>query len=205
MKKKSLRKIGKKAACIALCILLGSVLTGCTIGGGEPYVMTVDGTQIIPGTTTVQNLADVGYELSDFTGQTWVTGEDGNKYLAYVYVYDLTADAEAMTVYSSIVLLKDGEEIAMLSIVNDKQSEIPIAECKIESVTVHNDDLGYETASVEGVAFTDMSAETLKEALGKPDTDTDSKTEWERGDYSLTIEYEDGQVKRVNSSYPGVY
>lgn len=205
MKKKSLGKIGKKAACIALCILLGSMATGCTIGGGEPYVMTVDGTQIIPGTTTVQDLADAGYELSDFTGQTWVTDEDGNKYLAYAYVYDLTAGAEAMTVYPSIVLLKDGEEVGMLSIVNEKQTEIPIAECKIESVTVHNDDLGYETASVEGVAFADMSAETLTEALGKPNTDTGSKTKWERGDYSLTIEYEDDQVIRIDSSYPGVY
>lgn len=205
MKKTSFGKIGSQVACIAGCLLLVGMLTGCTIGGGEPYVMTVDGTQITPGTTTVQELADAGYELSDFTGQTWVSDENGNKYLAYAYVYDLTADAEAMTVYPSIVLLKDGEEIAMLSIVNDKQSDIPVAECKIESVTVHDDDLGYETASVEGVAFADMSAETLTEALGKPKTDTDSKTKWERGDYSLTIEYEDGQVIRIDSSYPGVY
>lgn len=205
MKKFNIGQLGRKAACIAGNLLLVGMLTGCTIGGGEPYIMTVDGMQIIPGTTTVQELANAGYDLSDFTGKVWVTDEDGSQHWEYGYVYDLTADAEAMTVYPAIILVKDGEQIGTLSIVNDKQSEIPIAECKIEGVTVHDDDLGHETASVEGVAFADMSAETLTEALGKPDTDTDSKTEWERGDYSLTIEYEDGQVIRVDSSYPGVY
>lgn len=205
MKKRSFGKIESKAVCIAGCLLLIGMLTGCTIGGGEPYVMTVDGMQITPGTTTVQELADAGYDLSDFTGKVLVTDEDGSQHWVYGYVYDLTADAEAMTVYPAIILVKDGEQIGTLSIVNDKQSEIPIAECKIEGVIVHDDDLGHETASVEGVAFADMSAETLKEALGKPDTDTDSKTEWERGDYSFTIEYEGGQVVRIDSSYPGVY
>lgn len=137
-----MRKVNVKkcTACIALCVLLGSMLAGCTIGGGEPYVMTVDGTQITPGTTTVQELANAGYDLSDFTGKVLVTDEDGSQHWEYGYVYDLTADAEAMT-----------------------------------------------------------------EALGKPKTDTESKTEWERGDYSLVIEYEDGHVSRIETDYPGVF
>lgn len=202
-----MRKVNVKkcTACIALCVLLGSMLAGCTIGGGEPYVMTVDGTQITPGTTTVQELANAGYDLSDFTGKVLVTDEDGSQHWEYGYVYDLTADAEAMTVYPSIILVKDGVQIGMLSIVNDKQSEIPIAECKVVSVSVYDDDLNHETASVEGVSFDDMSADTLTEALGKPKTDTESKTEWERGDYSLVIEYEDGHVSRIETDYPGVF
>ena len=198
-------KIGKIAACTALCILLGSMLAGCGAGNNEPYAVTVDGMEIIPGTTTVQELADSGYELTDFSGRQMVRDEEGYANFVYAYVYDLTAGAEAMTVYSSVILLKDGEEIAGLSIVNDKQSEIPIAECKVVTVTVDNGDLGYEQASVGGLIFSDLSAETLTEALGKPNTDTDSKTEWRRGDYTLQIDYEDGQVKSIRSSYPGIY
>lgn len=69
-----------------------------------------------------------------------MTDEDGSQHWEYGYVYDLTADAEALT-----------------------------------------------------------------EALGKPKTDTESKTEWERGDYSLVIEYEDGHVSRIETDYPGVF
>lgn len=197
--------IGKRAAGIVLSILLGSMLTGCGGGSNEPYAVTVDGTQLVPGTTTVQQIADWGYEMSDVTGREWVMDEDGNGGFAYVYVYDLTSAAEAMTVYPGIALLKEGEKIASLSIVNDSQSEIPLSECKLVTVTVNDDDLDAEKVSIESVSFADLSAEALTETLGKPNTDTGSKTEWRRGDYTLQIDYEDGQVSGIRSSYPGIY
>lgn len=205
MKRKSFGKIGKKAAYIALCILLGSMLTGCGGGSNEPYVVTVDGTQIIPGTTTVQELENAGYEFSDVSGREWVVDEEGNSGMAYVYVYDLTSETEAMTVYPGLAVLKEGEKIASLSIVNDTQSEISISECKVVTVSVNNDDLEHEKASIEGVSFSDLSAEALTETLGKPSNDTESKTEWRRGDYTLQVDYEGGQVKSIRSSYPGIY
>lgn len=204
MQTKSIRKGGITAVWIAWCFLLTGILSGCA-GGGKPYVVTLDGVEILPGETTVQELSDFGFELSDFSGRQMVRDEEGNTIFVYANVYDLTSEAEAMTVYPGIDLLKEGEKIASLSIANDTKSGISLLKCKIVTVTVDIDCYDYEKAVVEGVSFTNLSVETLTEALSKPKNETDSKTEWRRGDYTLTVEYEGGEVSRLRSSYPGIY
>ena len=49
------------------------------IGGGKPYVIIMNGVEITPGKTTVQDLADAGYELTDMSGKVMLNerGEDG--------------------------------------------------------------------------------------------------------------------------------
>lgn len=213
MKKKNFGKIGKKAACIALCILLGSMMVGCGTDdsssdvddSGEPYAVKLDGVEIKPGQMKVQALADLGFEFSDLSGRELVIDENGNSTMVYANVYDLAYEAEAMTLYSSVDLLKDGERVASLSIVNDTESEVPLSDCTIVTVNVYTNDLDYEKVTIEGVAFSDLSADSLKDALGEPKTNTESKTEWKRGDYGLQVEYENGKVSAIRSNYTGMY
>lgn len=213
MKNWGIGKIRKKAAYLAAALLLVSIFSGCgsdesssdVDDKGEPYAVKLDDVEIKPGQMTVQELADLGFEFSDSSGRELVMDENGNSSMVYAYVYDLTYEAEAMTIYSTVVLLKDGERVASLSVVNDTESEIPLSDCKIVTVNVYTNDLDYEKVSIEGVAFSDLSADSLKDKLGEPQTDTDSKTEWRRGDYTLQLNYEDGQVESIRSSYPGIY
>lgn len=213
MKRQNICKIGKKAAYLATVLLLVGMLAGCGADdngsdvddSGEPYVVTLDGVEINPGQMTVQALADLGYEFSDSSGRELVIDENGGSTMVYANVYDLTYEAEAMTLYSLVDLLKDGEKVAGLSIVNDTESEIPLSDCMIVTVNVYTNDTDYEKVSIEGVAFSDLSADSLKGALGEPQTDTESKTEWKRGDYSLQVEYENGKVSNIRSNYTGMY
>lgn len=213
MKRQNICKIGKKAAYLATVLLLVGMLAGCGADdngsdvedSGEPYVVTLDGVKIKPGQMTVQELADLGYEFSDSSGRELVIDENGGSTMVYANVYDLTYEAEAMTLYSLVDLLKDGEKVAGLSIVNDTESEIPLSDCTIVTVNVYTNDTDYEKVSIEGVAFSDLSADSLKGALGEPQTDTESKTEWKRGDYSLQVEYENGKVSNIRSNYTGMY
>lgn len=213
MKKKSFAKIGKKAACIAASLLVFGMLVGCGADdsgsdvddSGEPYAVKLDGAEIKPGQMTVQALADLGYEFSDSSGRELVIDENGGSAMVYANVYDLTYEAEAMTLYSSVDLLKDGERVASLSIVNDTESEIPLSDCTIVTVNVYTKDTDYEKVSIEGVPFSDLSADSLKDALGEPKTNTESKTEWKRGDYGLQVEYENGKVSAIRSNYTGMY
>lgn len=213
MKRQNICKIGKKAAYLATVLLLVGMLAGCGADdngsdvedSGEPYVVTLDGVKIKPGQMTVQELADLGYEFSDSSGRELVIDENGGSTMVYANVYDLTYETEAMTLYSLVDLLKDGEKVAGLSIVNDTESEIPLSDCMIVTVNVYTNDTDYEKVSIEGVAFSDLSADSLKGALGEPQTDTESKTEWKRGDYSLQVEYENGKVSNIRSNYTGMY
>lgn len=213
MKRQNICKIGKKAAYLATVLLLVGMLAGCGADdngsvvedSGGPYVVTLDGVKIKPGQMTVQALADLGYEFSDSSGRELVIDENGGSTMVYANVYDLTYEAEAMTLYSLVDLLKDGEKVAGLSIVNDTESEIPLSDCTIVTVNVYTNDTDYEKVSIEGVAFSDLSADSLKGALGEPQTDTESKTEWKRGDYSLQVEYENGKVSNIRSNYTGMY
>lgn len=204
MQTRNSRRVKLKAVYIALCLLLSGLLSGCA-GSGKPYVVALNGVEILPGETTVQELSDLGFELSDLSGRQMVRDEEGNTTFVYANVYDLTSEAEAMTVYPGIDLLKEGEKIASLSIANDTKSNISLLKCKIVTVTVYADCYDCEKVEVEGVAFPSLSAETLAEALSKPKTDTDSKTEWRRGDYTLEVEYKGGEVSSLRSSYPGIY
>lgn len=213
MKRQNICKIGKKAAYLATVLLLVGMLAGCGADdngsdvddSGEPYVVTLDGVEVKPGQMTVQALADLGYEFSDSSGRELVIDENGGSTMVYANVYDLTYEAEAMTIYSLVDLLKDGEKVAGLSIVNDTESEIPLSDCTIVTVNVYTNDTDYEKVSIEGVAFSDLSADSLKGALGEPQTDTENKTEWKRGDYSLQVEYENGKVSNIRSDYTGMY
>lgn len=183
-------------------LILGIVLFGLTAcGPAEPYTMVLgSGAEVIPGTTTVQDMADEGYEFKNTFGIPKLT-EDGEMSTSYdTKAYDITEEVEGNTIYLGTALVKDGKKAADVSIVNRSASEKPLAECIICDIEVGTEDEGAENVVINGMAFGGISKDSLTEALGKPDIayKTGDYCKWEKGKYNIDIYLnEDGSTDRV--------
>lgn len=210
MQTKNTGKGGIRTVCIAWCVLLAGMLSGC--GGkteekieepAEPFIITLDGNEVAVG-CTMQDLANKGYEFSDQSGKQFVTSESGSMEYVYVAVADLSAEAEANTVYVTIDMLKDMERVASISATNSQENDIPFAECIVDSVAVYSSDEHIDTVAVEGIPFEQLTAEALTEIYGEPKVSTDKSQKWTRGDYYFELGYQDGELWYIRSSYTGV-
>lgn len=192
---------------VAVCLALYKFLPNIEIGGGKPYVIVMDGLEITPGTTTVQDLADAGYELTDMTGKVMLNerGENGEIVYRYRNVYDLTSEAEARTLYSMLILVKDEEQAAGVSIINNGTSAIPLSQCIISDIYIYSDYIDADKVTVEGTPLPQLTEEMLTELFGKQDRNYDNTIGWNKGKYyfDLGVE-EDGTVKYISTSktYP---
>ena len=173
------------------------------IGGGKPYVIVMDGLEIIPGETTVQDLANAGYELTDMTGKVMLNerGEDGEIIYRYRNVYDLTSEADARSMYSSLILVKDEEQAALISIINSETSAVPLTQCIISNITIYNDYIDADKVTVEGTSLPQLTEGMLTELYGKPDRNYDNSLTWDKGNYYLSLKIEeDGTVKSLSTN-----
>ena len=173
------------------------------IGGGKPYVIVMDGLEIIPGKTTVQDLANAGYELTDMTGKVMLNerGEDGEIIYRYRNVYDLTSEADARSMYSSLILVKDEEQAALISIINSETNAVPLTQCIISNITIYNDYIDADKVTVEGTSLPQLTEGMLTELYGKPDRNYDNSLTWDKGNYYLSLKIEeDGTVKSLSTN-----
>ena len=188
---------------VIICFALSKVLPDIEIGGGKPYVIVMDGLEITPGTTTVQDLANAGYELTDMTGKVMLNerGEDGEIQYRYRNVYDLTSEADARSMYSMLILVKDEEQAASLSIVNNETSAVPLTQCIVSNITIYSDCIDADKVTVEGTSFPQLTEGMLTELYGKPDKNYDNSLTWDKGNYyfSLKVE-EDGTVRSISTN-----
>ena len=191
-------------------LLLGMAvmcLAGCSSSSkspAEPYVVKIGDMEVKTGETTLQELADAGYEISDSNGREMMYDDEGNLEMLYTQVYDLTSETEARTVYSAIAVVKDLQQVAIISICNDAEENAPLSECKVTTVTIYSNYWEMEKASFEGVSMENMSSDALTEVLGEPTrvSESQDKYTWERGLYTLELNYqEDGSVDNVRSSF----
>ncbi|MBD5393552.1 MAG: hypothetical protein HDR71_04630 [Lachnospiraceae bacterium] len=187
-------------------LMLGMAMIGLTAcGSAEPYKLVLgSGVEVTPGTTTVQEMADAGYEFKNAIGMPGLT-EDGNVETSFnTKAYDIDMEVEGNTIYLGTALVKDGKKIANVSIVNRSLSEKPLAECIICDIEVGTDFEGAMDAVINGMAFGDISKDSLTEALGKPDIayKTGDYCKWEKGKYSIDIYMnDDGSTDRVGVGY----
>ena len=196
----------RKAGTLFLTVsMLMVYLTACgSSDHGTPHVMMLGDIEIKPGETTIQELADAGYEFSDNSSVEMVPEDEGFGYTwVYTQVYDLNAKAEARTLYSSVVVLKDGEVAALISIYNEGEKEITLAQCKISYITVYITYFEADKVAVEGITWDKLSAEALTEVLGEVTRSTDDKVYvWENGWYSLILRYqEDGTIESIETNF----
>ena len=174
------------------------------IGGGKPYVIVMDGLEVTPGKTTVQDLANAGYDLTDTGSKIMMNERDENGDIVYRYrdVYDLTSEVESHTLYSSLVLVKGEEQAASIAIVNNGASNIPLSQCIVSDIAIYSDYVDADKVTVEGTPFAQLSVEKITELFGKYERKfNDATTIWEKGNYSLYLEIkDDGTVRRVSSN-----
>lgn len=186
---------------------LANLMNGKVSAFQEPYLVMLGNVEVRPGRTSIQDLADEGYGFSDIGGRKAVqNGED----ISFVYseLYDLSAKADGNTVYTSIILVKDGQCAALVSAVNRKSTEVPLAECKVGSVCICGDYYEAELTSLEGVAFDELNVEALTEVLGEPESESESgdSYKWKRGGCYLVVEYkEDGTLDNFRSECSKFY
>ena len=179
------------------------LLPNIEIGGGKPYVIVMDGLEIIPGKTTVQDLANAGYELTDMTGRVMMNERDENGEIVYRYrnVYDLTSEADARSMYSMLILVKDEEQAAGITIINNSTSAVPLSQCIVSNLYIYNDYIDADKVTVEGTSFPQLTEEMLTELYGKPDRNYDDSVTWDKGNYYLSLKIEeDGTVRSLSTN-----
>lgn len=177
------------------------------IGGGKPYVIVMDGVEITPGKTTVQDLADAGYELTDMSGKVMLNERDENREIVYRYrnVYDLTSEADARTLYSSLILVKEEEQAASISIINNGANAVPLSQCIVSDIYVYSYCIDADQVTVEGTPLPQLTEEMLTELFGKQDRNYNNTIVWNKGKYYFDLGLEeDGTVKYISTSktYP---
>lgn len=201
---KSMKRSGhvtRRVRNVVILMLVMTCLTAC--GVKEPFSMVLSDTEVRPGETRVQDLADAGYEFAYFLGGKSVATEEGS-ITVYDMVYDLSSEIEGNTINIGNVLVKEGQKVAGVTIVNRNSQAKPLSECIISDVTVDTDCAETENIIVGGIAFKDLSVEKLTEVFGKPDIayDTGDYYKWERGDYSIDIGLnEDGSLNEIGTDH----
>lgn len=116
----------------------------------------------------------------------------------------MTLETEARTVYPAITVLKDGQQVALISICNESKDNAPLSDCKITSVTVYEYYWEVEKVSFEEISFEDLSSDGLTEILGEPKKISDNKDKctWERGLYTFELKYQDdGMVESIGVDF----
>ena len=186
-----------------ICAFLYRTLPHTEIGGGKPYVIVMDGLEVTPGKTTVQDLADAGYDLSDTSEKIMASDKDenGNTVFYYRDVYDLGSETDARTLYDSLVLVKDEQQAAGISIINDGPGAIPLSECIVSDISIYNDYIDADKVTVAGIPFPQLTEEKLKELFGEEERNYDNTIMWEKGNYNFYLwTAEGGTVRGITTN-----
>lgn len=167
---------------------------------GTPHTMQIAGQTIEPGETTVQQLAENGFEI------------ENGKFLNKKQVYDIAASTMMGKSYSDLFMLtKDSKSYATIVIVNEDSGEKPLSQCKVREISVSEYYMDYENLIVDGMKLSELTVPLLTESNGKPydnytsalpEGGTVETTVWEDKHYGIEIEVGgEGTVRRVVLSY----
>ncbi len=171
----------KKAAAAAMALVLCLSMAACGAGGKDKaYPVSVDGTEIIVGETTMGALYDAGYTIVAYGGSESME-------------IDATEQLEADSYYSQVFAKKGDENLVMLAVVTEKNA-IPISEAVIADVEFFSEE-GLAKASFDGVALADLSLDTLKEHVSGISVDEEAGLASMAGNnYTLFVYFENGKV-----------
>lgn len=203
-----LRRIFMGAAAMLLCMSI--FLGGCgKAPAGTPHLVTIDGFSVEPGKTTVQELSDAGFYISD-TSMRKVAVSGGQVVSGYEEAYELSSEVEPKTYYYMLKLVKDGQSYAGLTVVNESSSKATLADCKVRSISVYSSEEKADEAKLNGIAMKDLTVDALKESSGEPESEEEEEssegkstvTSWAAGNYSMELTVkEDGTVSSFKSEY----
>lgn len=193
---------GKKAKKIRLCleiaafIILFSVLYVVNHNPNakkDMVTVTVQGVEIVPGKTTVQDILEGGFSLAD---------------QQVANVIDPAAVAEANSYYTMICLVKENKEYGRLTIANDSNMEQEIPKCKVLKISIYHSNEDADQVLVDGTAIKDLTYEQLVDSYGEPASSEETTyiegtdVKWESKEYFFSADVaKDGTIYSVESSY----
>lgn len=198
-KKKLLSTIGT----IVLLVVIGIAyyfLDHYHIFSGEPYPIRVENVTVIPGETTVQELLQAGYDLSDYEHGEFISDLGGHYYSE---VIDPTAEADSHSYYP-LILVKDGFAYAQVTIYNANDwTKKLLPECVVSKLEVMSFHENSDQAAVLDIPFAEVTKEAVSESLGaEPEKSDSGRCVWKKGKYSLTFEAGDGESgRKIISEY----
>lgn len=215
MKREGTAKRGRKISNIIY--VLGIIIVATVVYiynnnpeiAGEAKTVQVGGFEVIPGETTVQDIADQGFDISDYTSRsTQVVGD--SVVSGYTEMIDIASPVEGRSYYNGLKMVKEGQAYASLSVVNESKVGNTLASCKVRSVKVYDSDEDAENAVLEGIPMKDLTVKALTEKIGEAEVsegvdDAGEKritSTWEKEVFSLEVVTDEaGKVFSFTSSY----
>lgn len=174
---------------------------------GTSTEIQVDGFSVIPGETTVQEVMDAGFDLTDQEARIY----DINSESKFSYVYDPEMMAEGETEYMGIIMIKGNETLAYLHVANRKSSDKRLGDCVVSQITLYvGDEPDGERYAVDGVLLKDLTLEKLIAEKGDYTRQSEKENEngqtvletvWDKDVYKLSVKNleEDGTITEVVS------
>lgn len=156
----------KQKICTCLCALFLLLnLTACGSGPQMPMEITVDGCQIVLGKTTMQDLIDLGYEVSSNGRQD--VAKDGDSYISFYYSLDQGAGHQFWV--TVCVPWSGNTDISA-------EAESSATEGIVRSVSVRQSAAEKITVTYNGVNLSDMNFDKAAEWGAKENTEKSIKT-----------------------------
>lgn len=177
---------------------------------GTPHPVVVDGFEIKPGETTVSELSQAGFQISDRDAYFSVPTADGKVSSGYSEFYSLDTEVEGKSYYEGLILVKEDEDYAYIEVVNESPSAKKLGEAKVREVEVYDYQEKADQACLEGISFHELTQEGLTAKAGQPKSvETDAgedykgtKATWSKGNYEMEVEWKsDGTVSSFCSVY----
>lgn len=172
--KSGMKKIIKLFMVIFVCM----GLSGCAGNGGDKaYPITMEGTEVIVGETTVGTLIDAGFTIRE------ISYSDDN---------EITGDTmlEKNSYYTGYYVDKDDTEYCSIAIVTDNK-DIPIAEAIIAKVQIDSELSHFiDNTTFDGVKLPDLTIDAAQEHIaGSEKSDDNSSVYLSGANYFVDVNF----------------
>lgn len=159
----------------------------------DMVAVNVQGVEIVPGETKVQEILESGFEIAD---------------QQVFNVIDPEAEAEANSYYTLVQLVKDEKRYGTITIANDSNTPQAVSKCTVLKITVYDTDEGAGEVMVDGAAMSELTYDELVSQYGEPigseagEYIGGTEVEWENKGYYFRINVGDeGKLQYVQSAY----
>lgn len=159
---------------------------------GAPFLVTVEGIQIVPGKTTVQDLLDTGL----------VVGESDISKPERVFIeYDSTAKLDKKSYINNVYLNKGEQTAAHIEITNFSPNvNKPLVECVVTKVDVWPNNAEQFNILIDETPYFEFTSESIMSIYQEAEIRSSSTVVQDKN-YQLTFDMENDEIQYISSSY----
>lgn len=178
-----MKKMVKQLATLVVGLALCLSLAACSSSKDVVYPVTLDGTEIIVGETTLSTLYDAGYTIVALNIGTKMGSAE----------LEASFELDANSYFTGLYVKKGDVKMATLAIVTDSKA-VPASEAVIGTVKVNSElDHPMDKATFDGVTISELTAETTKEHVPDGTIRDDGSAVYLHGKkYSIQVDFENG-------------